>query len=407
MLVGACASSPAEAPAPTPATSTAPAAPLSKVGETTDERENDLRSIVAQTLYDQAQALLRNDEAGYLQPVGSDAARAELTRRYRNLTAMRATGYSQNIQTIDHDPGAGQWKTTVRIGFCFLVAKCEVDSVVETMMWADAEGGPRLMSVAAPGKSDKWYGDPQPWELSDLHVATGERTVVATTAEFMAKLPELLREAEKATAVADAFGTSGTYGAGGKPDAYRVYLAGKKEWTSWYGGGLPKWAAGYALPIGDRRSDVVLNNANGAARTRFLDDMLRHEMTHVALMRGQFYGDKNWWIMEGVAELAAHPQGLTAGDAPANTRRFIRNGWDRKLPFDGPADDDSDATVSALYNIAFLAVKRLEDRFGRERLMKFHDSLLGGGGYDFASSTFLGAPWADVQADLISRIRAY
>ena len=45
------------------------------------------------------------------------------------------------------------------------------------------------------------------------------------------------------------------------PDRYRIFYAGRAEWRRWYGGGRPRWTAGYAVTVGDGRHEVVLNAA--------------------------------------------------------------------------------------------------------------------------------------------------
>lgn len=174
--------------------------------------------------------------------------------------------------------------------------------------------GPELVSVSpASNDTDSWHGRAQPWEVSNLQVVVGARTIVATTARLKGRLAQLSREAEKAALVADQFVTAGR-----KPDIYRVYLADKNEWNLWYGSRPSKWVAGYAEPIGEYRIDVVVSHAKVGAS--LLDDVLRHELTHVSTLHGEHHWKGNWCLIEGIAELAEHPQSLTASTWSAQPR---------------------------------------------------------------------------------------
>ncbi|HCT81554.1 MAG TPA: hypothetical protein DGG94_09440 [Micromonosporaceae bacterium] len=374
--------------------------PTTKAGDLTLARAVDFRALVNETLAAQAIALLRQDEEAFLRPANNADARNGLLRRYRNLTAMRVTGFQLSSGPLEADSGTGQWKSKVYISFCFVVANCTMDGVSEPAVWADTATGPELLALQPAAVSDDWYGDPQPWELSDLHVAVGTRVVVATTAALKNRLPELLREAEKAAQVADEFAIRG------KPDLYRVYLADKNEWKTWFGVVMPRWAAGYAKEIGPSHTDVVLNNSS--ARSQYLADMLRHELTHASTLQGKHHWSGNWWLIEGIAELAAHPVGLGPADWKAETISYVRRSWDRKLPGEDPPDDISDSAAGARYGVAFLAVKRLNDRFGHAKVIDFFERVIEQDlPLSVVSESVFGSPWSEVEADCIGFIRAY
>lgn len=389
----------APSPSSPPVPTIAPA-PVTHVGDQTRERGDFLREQVRLLLAEQAKALLRKDEEAFLRPAADGPVRDELTRRYRNLIALQVAGFDLATEPLEFDAATGQWRAKATVSFCFVVAGCRTDYVHESLAWTDTEAGPRLASIAAASDtSDSWYGQTQPWEVSDLHVAVGTRALVATTARLKGRLPELLREAEKAAVVADEFATGGS-----KPDIYRVYLADTNEWKTWYGGQETKWAVGYATAVGPNQSDVVLNNAK--VSSSYLDDTLRHELTHVSSLHGQHHWEGNWWLIEGIAQLAENPNGLNAQDWSAATRTFVRGGWDRKFPAEGPSDSMSNSAVGSRYGVAYYAVKCLDVQFGRARLLSFFTQVVVHGAMPVVvSPTLFEKDWAAVEADCAAYTR--
>jgi hypothetical protein len=381
----------------------APPAPavVTRPGDRTPERGRDLHHLLNTAATTQAEAVLAGDEAAFLSLAGTPAVRTALQRRFRNLVAMRVSRLELAVELPTVDGTAGQWRAGLRYQFCFVTSGCTPDTVTEPAVWRDAEAGPQLVSLALPKpEDDDWFGRVQPWETSDLQVLMGTRTVVATTSALKGRLPGLLAEAEKAAAVADSFAT------GTRPDIYRIYLAGSKEWTTWYGGMDVAWAAGVTHTIGPAHNDVVVNSS--AAPAGYVDDLLRHEMTHAATIHGQHWWQGNWWLLEGIAELAEHPAALTASQGSAETRRYVRSGWKRTLPGGEPPAKASLSTVAAQYGIAYLAVKRLDTRFGRAKLLDFYDRVTEQGqDKDVASQRVFEVGWDDVEADIIKTVAAF
>ena len=385
---------------PTPTPPPAPAV-VTRPGDRSADRARELHRLMNLVVGDQAKAVLAKDEAAFLGPAAVPAAKSALQRRYRNLVALHVSRLELAADWPVVDAATGRWKSGLRYQFCFVAPACSPDNVTEPAVWEDTDAGPRLVSLALPKPSDDdWFGYVQPWEVSDLQVLVGTRSVVATTSALKGRLPGLLAEAEKAAAVADSYAT------GTKPDVYRVYLAGSKEWRTWHGGSVASWAAGVTRPISNTHNDVVVNNSS--APSGYLDDLLRHEMTHAATIHGQHWWQDNWWLLEGIAELAEHPDALTATQGSAETRRYIRNSWKRTLPGEDPPAKASLSTVAAQYGIAYLAVKRLDSRFGREKLLDFYDRVTEQGkDKGDASSAVFGLTWVEVETDLIKTIAQY
>jgi len=377
-------------PSPKPTTSTA-------VGDMTAVRSLVIRDGVAVALKKLSDALLGRDQATYLRVAASPGVTAMLQRQYRNLTAMRASVYRLGAGAPMNGDKPGQWKIALNIDVCFIKPDCAPVHVVEPSVWQDTAAGPVLIALSPSKSGSNWYENPHPWELTDLVVAIGPRTMVAAPASLRGRLPAALAAAEKGAARAD------QYAVGQKPDQYRVYLAGSGEWKKWFGGRRAKWAIGYAIPTGPLSADVVLNSAEISGS--FLPGVMRHELTHTASIYGSHYWTDKWWLIEGYAETAEH--GLT-WDATAVTRRFVDSGWNGRLPGSSPPDNASNASANGRYGVAFLAVYRLEQRFGRAALIDFFNQVIRSG-WTFANAApkAFHAEWAAVEADVIRFIKRY
>ena len=184
-----------------------------------------------------------------------------------------------------------------------------------------------------------------------------------------------------------------------------MFLAGTKEWNTWYGGGQSKWAAGLAVVTGNGNRDLVLNNS--AAPTSYIPQMMRHELTHASTLQGKS-SSSSWWLIEGIADVAGHPGGLRVQDWSQETKRYIRGKWNKTLPDDEPPANATSADVGAQYGVAFLAVQRLEKRFGRAKLLDFFDKVVRDRWrLNDASPQSFGEEWASVEADLKKAIQSY
>jgi hypothetical protein len=357
------------------------------------------------TLANQAQALLNGDERGFV-AAGEAGMSGELRRRFTSLRAMKVTGWDPVVLNGPSETsgkgGRTEWEATLSLRHCFVVAACETDGLEVRSRWVESGGQALLASMEASDDSEQ---GPRPWEVSELLAATGERAVVATTSRYASRLPSLLREADKAAAIADRY----VVGAG-KPDRYRIYFAGSEEWKKWYGGDRPEWTAGYAVSISGRRMEVVLNGAE--VPSSFLDDILRHELTHVASLRGARYQyASNWWLSEGLADHALlSGQAATRHDALTSgvARRFLRDGkWDGKATIAEPKVDAPLWEAVARYGIAFLAVRRMSERFGDAKLLAFFSEVMHRGStLDEASQKAFGLPWSNVEKDCATSIRS-
>ncbi len=375
--------------------------PAAERGDRGTPAEQRLAERMVAQLDRQAAALLDGDRTGFL-AVAEPAARPALTRRYAALRALRVTAWRPAADGVPVavDGRPGEWRLAVTVGYCFVVPGCTPGSVGMGTRWRVAgDGEPRLTAVE---ESRATPAGARPWEVSDLAVAVGKRAVVATTPALRGKLPGLLAQAEAAAKVADLYAV-----AGAPPDRYLVYYAGRAEWQRWYGGGRPKWTAGYAVGVGGGHHDVVLN-AQSLTPTG-VDDLLRHELTHAASLPDRGYADRsNWWLVEGLAEYAgADGQPVDRYEGLAEVRKLVRGGWNGRLDALAPADDAADDRVGGAYGIGYLAVRHLVDRYGEQRVLDFFRAVV----HErrpmaAAADEVFGDPWPALHDDCVAYLRA-
>ncbi|GAA4710988.1 hypothetical protein [Phytohabitans rumicis] len=349
-------------------------------------------------LTEQAAALIAGDERGFLAAAepGSPAV-AVLRQQFHSLRALKVAIWVPEI-TEEPEQDAGELKVGVTVNHCFVVAACEPAPALFETRWVDRDGTVRIVAVQASQR-----GGPRPWEVSALRAAVGQRTVVATTPAQRGQLTVLSREAEKAAAVADKYAVGGT-----KPERYLIFYAGDAEWKRWYGGAPSAWAAGFAAPTGMGPHHVVIK-AKGLHAT-VLDDVLRHEMTHVSsLPFDGGYTQSKWWLVEGIAEhasLAGQPLGRY-NDLPA-VRKLVQGGWKGPLPESAPPAKATRDQAGGAYGVSLLAVHRLVERFGMAKMLAFfkaavHDDKA----LESASMEQFGQPWKAVHADCVSYVRNF
>ncbi|MFY1696182.1 hypothetical protein [Solwaraspora sp. WMMA2101] len=294
---------------------------------------------------------------------------------------------------------ATQWRLLVSYQHCFVVPSCQTSPVVVGQRWST--DGDRLQLVAVEPSLTLQDG-PRPWEVSELVVATGNRTLVATTPADRDLLPGLLRDAEEAALVADRYAVTGT-----APDRYRIFYAGADEWRRWYGGDRPEWTAGYAVAIGGGHYEIVLNGTN--LRDVVRPDLLRHELTHAASLPDGGHRERAaWWLIEGLAEhAAAGGRPVVRYEGLANVRRLVlEQDWQGPLSAVEPTADAENWQVSAGYGVGYLAVRHLVDRFGEERTLAFFTSVVHDGlDLDEAARLQFGEPWEDLHQGCVDYVR--
>ncbi|SCL63660.1 hypothetical protein GA0070606_3833 [Micromonospora citrea] len=348
----------------------------------------------------QSTALIGGDRAGFL-AVAEPVAHPDLRRRYAALRALRVTTWQAGAADLPApvEGRPGEWRLLVEFRYCFVVPGCRPSRLLAVTRWRAREERPRLLAVE-PSRSAEVGA--RPWEVSELAVAVGPRTLVATTPALRGRLPGLLAQAEAAATVADAYAVGDR-----KPDRYRIFYAGRAEWKRWYGGDRPRWTGGYAVTVGGGHHEVVLN-ADGLA-SGGVDDLLRHELTHAASLPERGYpGKGTWWLVEGLAEHAgADGQPVDRYEGLTEVRRLAKGGWGGRLDSLTPADDAPADRVSGSYGISYLAVRHLVDRFGPERLLAFFAAVVHERRplADAAEAIF-GEPWGALHDECVAYVRA-
>jgi len=340
-------------------------------------------------------ALLAGDEAGYLAILdGSiDAAdKAALSRQFRSLRAMKVVSWTDRVMTATDLPDSDLWDVDLISSACFAVIPCPEGQATANTKWRVNDGLARLADWDA-GRH------PHPWQASELVARAGERVIVATTKEHESKIANVLMEAEKAAIVADRFARKKP------PVRYIVYYAGKTEWKTWFLTKPPDWSAGVAVDVSDDRYEVVLNAEE-------MDDLmpmyLRHELAHASSMPGRVTsGEKYWYLMEGIAELAALDgaparEHLGLSGAPAALAAAGGKGF----RLEAPGADVTPEVVDGSYALAFLASRCMAERFGEKKFVEFfhavlHDNM----SEEKASTDVFGMEWATLSGDCLGYIR--
>ncbi|MFD6564698.1 hypothetical protein [Micromonospora profundi] len=348
----------------------------------------------------QATALLGGDRAAYL-AVADAGAHAELRRRFAALRALKVTVWRAEPSGLPVPVVGrpGEWRLLVRFQYCFVVPDCRPSPVLIGTRWRENGDQPRLVAVEESKSAETGT---RPWEISDLAVAVGARTIVATTPALRGKLPGLLAQAEAAAKVADGYVVAGS-----PPDRYRIFYAGRTEWQRWYGGGRPQWTGGYAVTVGGGHHEVVLN-AEGLPSSG-TDDLLRHELTHAASLPERGYpGKTTWWLVEGLAEFAgAGGQAVDRYEGLAEVRALVRDRWDGRLEGITPADNAAAERVGGSYGVGYLAVRHLVDRFGTAQLLAFFKAVVHERKpFDVAAEEAFGEQWSTLHDECVAYVRA-
>jgi hypothetical protein len=355
---------------------------------------------IADALKQQADALLTGDAAGFTASAApaDTGLRADLGRRFGSLRAMKVAVWKEELDKQPGKDADGSTTVQVRITYCFVVPDCAPLRVPIATRWVDANGTPTLVAFGTSSGDDL---GPRPWEVSDLRAAVGPRVLVATVPKYANRLQAVLNAAEKAAATTDRFARWGR-----PPGRYVVLLAGADEWAKWYGMRQQAWVAAIAMPLTDVSTEVVLNVSN--VDNRDVTDVLRHELTHVVTLSGvdRTY-DHSWWLVEGIAEYVRVTGSNRPFDGMGDARRYLHSGrWDGDVAMDGPPSDATDNDVNGRYAVAYLAVKRLSDRFGENTMLDFFAAVAREGkSLQEASSTVLGTPWSDVFSDCAQFVR--
>ena len=359
------------------------------------------RRALDSSLKDQAQALVAADESRFLAPVDPDNQQlvADMKRRYSVLTQMGVGQWTQILRAAPKPTGERTWDADIKISYCFGDPTCRTVGLVVSSEW-EFKNDHLVMVGLEPSEPDQM--GPRPWEVDDLTIGKGDRVVVAASKSNAWRVADAVTAADKAAKVADTLAKWES-----PPSRFVIFLAGPTDWAKWYGHEQPEWAAAWAVPVSPTVTEVVVRTQ--AVQQRGLEQLLTHELTHVTTLAGKRDGANRsaWWLIEGIADYATMiGRSIGEYDALAPTRSFVRGRWDGDPAVAPPTVDASLEEASARYGVAFLAVRRISDVYGQDKLLEFfgkivHDNATA----DVASTQVLGADWATVKADCAQYIR--
>lgn len=376
----------------------APPTPSTPSGPSERDFASAAHRSITDTLIDMSAALRGGDRAAFLAAgaPGNKSVAAELRRRFTSLRALRVAEVHLTVESgVTRGAGAGatgEWTATVLVDHCFVSPGCILEQVAVQTRWQVAAGGARLLRIDAVSGAD--HG-PMPWEVSTLTVAVGKRVIVAG-ATRASLVRAVVDRADRAAKVAD------RYAIGRTPERYLVFLAAPKEFSTWYNG-WSGWAGGFAAPVTTGRTDVVINIDEVSGED--LDFVLRHELTHASTLQGSDFHDEDSssWLIEGIADHAGY-DGLPVPPAYLWTeaRRYIRaNKWNGDLDPLMFENDEPDWQITAKYDIGFLAVRRLTEKYGLTKVRTFFNEVIHQGRYhEQAARSAFGVGWEAIGKDV-------
>ncbi|WP_426566735.1 hypothetical protein ACPPVT_09445 [Angustibacter sp. McL0619] len=229
-----------------------------------------------------------------------------------------------------------------------------------------------------------------PWDVGEVSVAQGKHSVVIGDVRDRATLPAVARRADAAAA---AVGKVWPAGAGRWPGSVVVYSARNQKVMSTYLSGTQDPAArpaALAVPVLDGFSwfDSLTKApkqvgmrvvVDGAASKAEDDELLRHEVTHVATTAIEGTGTPTW-LVEGIAEYTAwHLTGLRDalvryGVDETSHQALEKHRYTFTLPYSVQFYDDAD-TVDGNYTAGTLACAYVRERWGQKTLFRLHAKL--------------------------------
>ncbi len=364
----------------------------------------------------QSAALLRGDEGGWLAAV--DSSRSSLRTRYRSMfRSLRALG----VSSFEYQPGLGQpvpgdataVSFRVDAAYCFGPEMCPADPATawqkpphitqKLTLRPDATDAYVITEVgAAPEKDAR---QPVPWETGDLVFAQGARVTVAAAPEQAKNLRRVLAAADAAAAVDDHYATL----IGTPQRKYRIYLAGEKQWKSWYGGDDDAWAIGLAIPLNMTGIDVLLRMKE-MGDPLVLRVTLQHELGHVVTLTGAYRADaaEDTWLSEGIAEYIGWQPRRATGSLRRSSVRWLlnRNHPPTSMVPVQPGPDASDRAGDAFYGLSHFATDCMAHKYGEAKLFAFVRLVLAADNdYDQASRDAFGAPFATVDKACLTWIK--
>lgn len=363
-------------------------------------------------LREQSAALLRGDEKGWLAAVDGP-----LRPRYRaQFRALRAL----DVTRFDHHPGYGRPVTgdpaavtfSNEIAYCLSTDMCPGETGgerpdpprINQRLTMRPVGGRYVITKLAPDESED-PNRPLPWEYDELVALRGSRVTLLAAPGQRHLLSRLLPAAEAAARANDRFAAL----AGTPQSRYRIYLAGEKQWRTWYGGEDDDWVLGKAIPLNMYGIDVTLRAKELEADPAWLRVVLRHELGHVVTLSGAFRTDwaEDTWLSEGIAEyIGWAPTSAGRTVRRSSVRWALRGGGPRSMVPSRPGPKASDRAGDAFYGLSHLAVDCMAKKYGDVKLMTFVRLVLTKDNtYDQAAEEAYGVPFSTLDRACVKWVR--
>lgn len=363
----------------------------------------------------QAAALLANNEKAWLAAVdpGQSKLRARYSSMFRSLRGLGVSHFDYQTSADPVDAKSGTVQVTAEVAYCFSTDKCPEEkdnasdgppTISQVLTFKKVSG--RYVIAKVTEKKSRSRQQPTPWESGDLSFLSGERVTVIGNRTERRYFKQVLAAAEKAAVVNDRFA-----GLVGNPQRrYRVYVAGAKQWKTWYGGITDKWVIGYAIPLSDSGSDVVLNISAVRTDSDVLATTLQHELAHVVTLGGAYRtgGSDDMWLEEGIAEyIGWYPRSATDSWRRSAVRSLLAGSKRPKsIAAKAPGDNASPDTSDAFYGFGHFTADCLARKYGQGALFTFVRLYLRENrDLDPASREAFGQPFTTVDKTCLTWIR--
>ncbi|MFI7602856.1 hypothetical protein [Actinoplanes sp. NPDC049681] len=366
----------------------------------------------------QATALVRGDEKGWLAAV--DPAQPKLRTRYRSMfRSLRGLGVSyfeyKTYVRAQRKDRSGRLSVGADVAYCYADDNCVVEkgpdsdgppTVAQELDLRSVKGGWVITALTArKNPADEQLA---PWATSDLVTAKGKRVTLVAGPGEQKYFRRLLPIADRAATVNDRFA-----GLVGNPQKrYRIYLAGPRQWKTWYGGMTDKWIVGYALPLHESGTDVVLNMAELKDDDRFLATTVQHELGHVVTVGGvhrrTYGGAGTMWLKEGIAEyIGWYPQPATASWRRQAVREAVHGSRrPTSIAMKSLGPDARSQEGDAFYGLGHFAADCIATKYGQRALFTFVRLYLREDrDLDPASQEAFGRPFKSVDRTCVAWIR--
>ncbi|HEX8343690.1 MAG TPA: hypothetical protein VF657_02945 [Actinoplanes sp.] len=154
--------------------------------------------------------------------------------------------------------GRSELNPNVTVAYCLQTPACppyalgshDVPQISQRLTMTRRDGV--YVITARQASSNRDPQQPTPFEETPLTIRQGQRVTVAAAPGQQDRLPDVVAAADRAAAVADRYAAA----LGNPQQRYRIYLAGDRQWATWFGGQRSRYAVGYATASGTVGTEV-------------------------------------------------------------------------------------------------------------------------------------------------------